>query len=127
MRLNQPGSWKTWTIETLQTALPFAAAAAVVLLLPQLAHAAPPGVTNELQVVEDTKNLVSDVAAYAKYILPTVALAYYGWGSIQRTMAGDDDMKKSKADRTLANAKVGLILGFAASPILLWIQKYYEH
>lgn len=110
----------------LRYAVPMAAAAAAVVLLPHLAHAAPPGVTNELEVIEDTKTLVSDLAAYAKYILPSVALAYYGYGSLQRTMSGDDDMKKSKADRTLANAKVGLILGFAASPILLWIQKYYS-
>lgn len=106
-------------------AIPLLAVLALLLFLPTLAYAAPAGITHELKVVEDTKTLLSDLAAYGKYILPGVALAYYLWGAIQRAMAGDDEMKKAKADRTHANAKVGLVLGLIASPLLLWLEKYY--
>lgn len=114
---------KTVLKSLFRSVAPVVAVVMAILLLPELAQAAP---EHELEVVEQTKKLISDLAYYAKYILPSVALAYYGYGSLQRTMAGDDEMKKSKADRTLTNAKVGMVLGFAASPILLWIQKYYS-
>lgn len=101
-----------------------------LILLPSIVAATSHGAagpTNALQPVEDTKVLLADVAYYAKYLLPGVALSYMLYGAILRSVAGDDDMKKAKADRTMANAKWGLVLGFIAAPLALWLQKYFEH
>lgn len=97
---------------------------AALVLLPAAALASP--VTHELVVVEQTKQLLADLAYYAKYLLPAIAVVYAIWGGIQRSMAGDDEMRKMRADRTLTNAKVGLVIGFVAAPVLYWLQKYYS-
>lgn len=103
-------------------------ASALFTLLPVgVALAAGHGPTHSLEVVEQTKTLLADLAYYAKYLLPTVAILFAIYGGLQRAMSGDDDMKKIRADRTLANAKMGLVLGFIAAPLLHWIQRYYQN
>lgn len=96
--------------------------AALALLIPAVALAEP---AHSLEIVESTKTLLSDVAYYLKYVLPGAAIVYSLYGGLQRVMSGDDEMKRAKADKTMTNAKLGLVLGLAAAPILAWLQQYY--
>lgn len=94
----------------------------ICLLVPAVVAAAP---AHSLEVVESTKSLLTDIAYYLKYVLPAVAVCYAVWGGMQRAMSGDDEMKRGKADRTLTNAKFGLVIGLVAVPLLNWLQAYY--
>lgn len=97
--------------------------ALLLCLVPVIALAEP---THPLEVIDSTKALIGDIAYYLKYLLPGIALVYASYGGLQRVMAGDDESKKARADRTLTNAKMGLVIGLVAAPLLAWLQSYYK-
>jgi hypothetical protein len=108
-------------IRTLATA----ALTIVLVSVPAALAFADPSIV--LQPMEETKQLISDLAWYAKYLLPGLALAYLLWGSILKSIAGSDPHKQMKSEQTMANAKIGLVIGICAAPIALWLQAHYTH